>query len=773
MLLLTIAFAAPALAAPTTYLTGVVVDNTHPITGANVVASGNNIVVRTTTNAKGEFSFSNLTAGSYTVTATSGQLSKRVQIDLSGSGTTLTLELAPRTIGSVTVTRSQTQVLQGSGTDLTLNQSFLSRSPASGNFPELLIQLPGAARGANGAVHINGDHGDINYIVDGVSIPQELNRIMGTEFDPSNVAYAEIMEGAYPAQYGQRFAAVLNINTRSGNGPPEFTADLQGGSYADYDSVLGYSRKIGATSLVVALRNGRTDRALDPPNFDSPHNDGSNGNQFLRLTLPNKNDYVNFTFSHSYSTYQIPVDVAGGEPAWTDDNERQEDYFGSLQYVHSFANGGVLSFGPGYKRSYIRDFPDHPGDWAYGINQNLMNGGTITDCQNAFALQSNAACGFSVYDNRTAIDWIGNADYTLKTGKHKIGAGGFYDAANVPKLYDIALQPLNYLAPIYTPDTPNLPYAVVDNSPNVGHIESAYVQDSYRPNAIWQLDYGLRLDSFQIFSDQFDQGFSQWSPRLKLTRNFGDRANAYAYYGRFFTPFSFENVSPAAAYILNQPIQAQPAAFDLKPQRDSVYEIGGHFPLGPGDMGLRWMHKNATDLIDDTQVGLTNLHQDINYDQGDISVESLYYQVNLPRSGRWYVSFNHTYSVNKGCETQLLAACTPGSTSDWGPADHEQDYGATGGFLFNDKHGGWLSASGEYGSGLTSAGCQPSALNCKYTPHTTFNLEKGLALSRSSVLTAQINNIFNDRYLVTYLNAQGTHYVAGRTFQLGVRFTAK
>ena len=42
---------------------------------------------------------------------------------------------------------------------------------------------------------------------------------------------------------------------------------------------------------------------------------------------------------------------------------------------------------------------------------------------------------------------------------------------------------------------------------------------------------------------------------MKLTRFFGARDSVYAYYGRFFTPFSLENVSPLAAYTLNLPLQ--------------------------------------------------------------------------------------------------------------------------------------------------------------------------------------------------------------------------
>jgi hypothetical protein len=342
----------------------------------------------------------------------------------------------------------------------------------------------------------------------------------------------------------------------------------------------------------------------------------------------------------------------------------------------------------------------------------------------------------------------------------------------VPKYYAITLQPLNFLAPIYSPKNPFGAYSVIDNAPNVGHTESAYLQDSWKMGDLYQLDYGLRSDAFQLFSTQYQDGAFQISPRIKLTRFFGPRSSVYAYYGRFFTPFSFENVSPYAAYLLNLPLQRSPASFDLKPQRDSNYEIGGHLPLGTGDLGMRVMQKNATDLIDDTQVGVTALHQDINYQLGRIAIQTAYYQLPLMHGGRFYVSINHTYSVNKGCETQLLAPCF-GSPTDWTPADHMQQWGATSGAILNDARGGWFSADAEYGSGLSSNACAPTVPGyCEYTPHVVFDVEKGFALGRATALTVRVGNLFNDRYFMTFENAQGNHYAVGRTLALGIRFAS-
>jgi hypothetical protein len=764
-----------AWALGSTFLSGTVTAHGQPAAAATVTVSGNNTLVTTRSDAQGHFGFSGLDVGTYVVHASTPDGDASASIDLGSSGAHVDLALQGlKEIGHTAIAlHVSAPPIHGSGTDLTLNQTLLSRAPAGGTFPGILLQLPGSARGANGAVHINGDHGDINYIVDGVPVPQELNRIVGSEFDPADVAYVEVLQGAYPAEYGERFASVVNISTRSGVGPPGYTAEITAGSYAHLDSLLGYHAPVGTGSLVVALRNERTERGFDPPNFDSPHNDASNANQFLRFTQPVGSDFYNLTLSHSYHTYQIPNDVANGEPANTDDNETQDDLFTALEYHHAIGDRGLLTFGPAYKRSHIRDFGDPTNDWTYGEALTLANGGTSTDCANALANPTTfgpATCAYSLSGDKTASDYRFNLDYALRSAVHEIRFGGAYDITEVSKLYAIDLQPGNFLAPVLAPANAAGPFDVVDNAPNNGHTEETYIQDSWHMGERYQLDYGLRFDAFQLGSTQFHDGASMFSPRIKLTRQFGARASAYVFYGRFFTPFSFENVSPAAAQLVNEPLQPSIAAFDLKPQRDSDYEIGGHLPLANGDLGLRVMQKNATDLIDDTQVGVTNLHQDINYQLGRIATQSLYYQHGLTHGGRSYVSFNHTYSVNKGCETQLLAPCF-GSPTDWTPADHEQRWGATAGLIAIDRRGGWFSLDGEYGSGLSSASCPPGTPGfCKRTPHTTFDLQKGLALYPGTKLTLTIQNLLNDRYFVTLLNAQGNHYAAPRTIDVGLRF---
>jgi outer membrane receptor protein involved in Fe transport len=52
----------------------------------------------------------------------------------------------------------------------------------------------------------------------------------------------------------------------------------------------------------------------------------------------------------------------------------------------------------------------------------------------------------------------------------------------------------------------------------------------------------------------------------------------------------------------------------------------------------------------------------------------------------------------------------------------------------------------------------------------TFDFEKGIPIGPGVDVTIRLQNIFNDEYLVTYLNAQGNHYAPPRELQVGLRF---
>jgi hypothetical protein len=784
-----LAFIPVTASAQAVFVDGTVVDAAgHPVAGATVKITGQSITLTKTTDSSGNFAFTTLTVGTYEIFVSKGDLRATQQVELTSNGVRLKIAIAKlSSIGGVTVT-STAAAVKKSGTDLSINAAQLANLPTGSSLPSILTQLPSAATGSNGQIHINGDHNGINYYIDGVQVPANLNRVLGTEVDPSDIGYLDVLEGAYPAQYGDKFAAVLNIGTKADAGPAGYEFSATGGSYNTYQESFSAHAPLGTRggSLTFAEFAGSNSWGLDPPVTDPVHNDSSNANQFLRLSLPMAgNDTLNFDAIHSLQTFQIPPDTANGVPASTDDDEYQNDTFVSLQYRHDINGHGSFQFGPSLKVSNILDTNDLTNDLASGGPPPPPGQINCIDFTN---------CVFSVYANRTARDYRFNADYALKSPHHTIRAGAIYDSASILKDYVITLQP-------YSAKNRYGTFTTDDTAPNAGHQQEAYLQDSWSMGNDYLLDYGLRMDAFQIFSTNFDKGFSQFSPRIKFSRFFGPKIGVYAYYGRLFVPFSFENVNPATAAALYY--APPPQTFDLKPQRDSLYELGGHVPLGPAELGVRVMHKVSTDWIDDTQVGATNLHQDINFPVGRVDAQSLYVQQSLQLGGRAYASLTHSIALNSlTCETNLLQNCTlggyltgPGGTlvpyyvSPGGglvQADHDQHWDANAGWLVYDTHGGWFSINGEYGSGLSlgdpdviEPGPPPyayaadtscftnDAVNCKVPPHLVVNAEKGLPLGPHATVALSVLNLFNDRYAIALDNAlQGTHYAQPRSILL-------
>ena len=239
--------AAPSYAVnASAFLSGTVTNKGVPVAGARVSASGNNLTMHVTTNARGHFSFPPLPLGTYDVGAQYGDLQGIVRVDLGSGGASVEIVLTTlKEIQHVVVSRAQTDVIHGSGSDVVVNQAYLTQMPFNNSFSEMEIQMPGAVRGANGVVHINGDHGVINYMLDGVALPQELNRDIGGEINLNDLSFIDLIEGAYPAQYGLRFGSVFNMATRSGTGPPGIDGYASAGSYTNAQSQLGYHAPIG------------------------------------------------------------------------------------------------------------------------------------------------------------------------------------------------------------------------------------------------------------------------------------------------------------------------------------------------------------------------------------------------------------------------------------------------------------------------------------------------------------------------------------------------
>ena len=173
-----------ALAQSATYISGTVTNDGKPVPNAAVTLTGPSLTFHTRTDARGTFAFNALTVGTYQVSVAGPNGPVSTTVNLGAAGTTVTLDETPlRTIGHAAVVAAPP--VRASGTDLVVTGSQLAHAAVANSLPDILTQIPSAARGSNGQIHINGDHNGLNYVVDGVEIPEGLNRVLGNEIDPS------------------------------------------------------------------------------------------------------------------------------------------------------------------------------------------------------------------------------------------------------------------------------------------------------------------------------------------------------------------------------------------------------------------------------------------------------------------------------------------------------------------------------------------------------------------------------------------------------------
>src|SRR5207247_1083910 len=74
--------------------------------------------------------------------------------------------------------------------------------------------IVGAARAPTGEVHIRGQHAEYTYYVDGVPVPAGISGSLNELFDPEVVNQIDFQTGGWDAEYGNKNAAIVNVNTR-------------------------------------------------------------------------------------------------------------------------------------------------------------------------------------------------------------------------------------------------------------------------------------------------------------------------------------------------------------------------------------------------------------------------------------------------------------------------------------------------------------------------------------------------------------------------------
>ena len=666
-----------------------------------------------------------------------------------------------------------------SGSKTDISKDDIKTRPGGENIslPKLLASTtPGVVQGPFGQMFIRGNHANIQYQIDGVQLPDSMAGTFGDSFSPRNIDHMEVITGGISAEYGERLSAVMNIVTKSGPETPEGEAQISYGSYGTLNPQANYggSDSSGRFRYYVAANYLQTSRGLDTPeplNYDNQsrggvdavHDLGTANDQFVRLdyVFDNYNKYT-VNLYNSIRFYQIPnftsnfypldpyfsvnppsgayTDQFGnvGANSWTppstDNSQTETNSYIELVWKHTFSESAFLQVAPYYKRSGIQFSSD-----------------TVNDL-NAYATANANANPSAINMNRTVDNYGLKADYTLRIGESHLVKSGF-QAQQSNGAGNFSLQTSLTQPPTFY------------GTPDHGTIEAVYLQDSYAVFKPLTLNYGLRFSATQFNSVGLSTQDSLIQPRIGLEYLATDSTKLHVFYGKLFQPAPFEDLREAFQAVNGQSALVTP--YDLKAEKDDFYEVGVAQQLGAAHLvKVNYYYKDATNMLDDTQLLNTSMAQPYNFEHG--FAQGVEFSVSGNLDSHWAEFFNYAYEDARGEGIAGGSFAFTNSGAGQPPLgtylflDHVQLNTANAGLTYKTDSF-WTTVQSLYGSGLRTRSDNGGAL----PGHATFDLTFGYSFHETSWCSKwhaslDLMNILNNAYPVTIANGfNGNHYAPG------------
>ena len=294
---------------------GIVHDPQHrpiPDAGVDLKAQHSDWVQHQKTNDSGEFEFSAVPLGEYTVTVSVAnfQTSQQNLIVASGSSPVLHFQLELAGVSEKTVvTGEPVSATTDSVTPTTLlSRQDIQDTPGADRTNSLSMitdYVPGAYV-THDQLHIRGGH-QVSWLVDGVPIPNtNIASNVGPQFDPKDIDYFEVQRGSYDADYGDRTYGVFNVVPRTG-----FERDKEcdlvasfGNFYQTNDQIScgGHTQRF---AYYGSVNGNRSNLGLQPPTPAVIH-DAENGIGGFGSLIFNVNPKNQFRFSHIFAQRLLP-----------------------------------------------------------------------------------------------------------------------------------------------------------------------------------------------------------------------------------------------------------------------------------------------------------------------------------------------------------------------------------------------------------------------------------------------------------------------------------
>ena len=579
-----------------------------------------------------------------------------------------------------------------------INHQAIEALPQGNNTPldKVLLQLPGVTQdsAASGELHIRNEHANVQYRINGIMLPDGVGAF-GQILDTGIVGSLALLTGALPAQYGQRTAGVLDIQTKTDAFNNSGSVSVYGGSHGTITTSLEYGGTVGQTQYFVSGRYFGSNLGIEnpTPSNEAIHDRTAQEKGFLYLsTVIDPTSRLTFMSGVSNGSYQIPNNpgqtpnntafgVSNFNSAFLNEHQNEFNQFNVLAYQKSIDDIDLqVSYFNRY--SQLHFYPDPVGDLVFnGVSSDVYRQSVVNGIQEDTAWRVGFAhtlrFGFSVSGERSLVN---NISTVLPLADPNDPTAGTIDA----------------------------PFSVFDSSSKTGWLIGTYLQDEWRINNQLTLNAGLRFDQMYQYVDA-----NQLSPRISLTWKPYDGTTFHAGYARNFTPPQQVIAAPTNLALVTPPTvpaNTQTPEVGLNspvlPERSHVFDVGvvqKIYPVPGLEVGVDGYYKLARDLLDDGQFGAAYVLNGFNYERGEnlgLELKSTYTNGNFRAYGN--VAWAKQIATNIVSNQFLFGADELAYiATHYIYTDHAQVLTASAGasYLWDGTR---FSASMIYGSGLRS-----------------------------------------------------------------------
>ena len=229
-----------------------------------------------TTDANGRFVFAQVAPDQYVVSVgVDGFEPRHIVVTIEPREVrmlSLPLDVARLNVNVRVTAEAPTLPAPHSPSSTVLTKESIERMPAfdRGSLPDAIVTAaPGMIRGHDDFVHVRGEEIALNPIIDGVAFWENAHAMFSAGVSPDIIDTANVMTGAFPAEYGNRFGGVVDVATgrpSHDRGSATFSIGGEGGTVRQPTSAAGVVPSILPSAAALA-----SDRLLGPRPGHSRH----------------------------------------------------------------------------------------------------------------------------------------------------------------------------------------------------------------------------------------------------------------------------------------------------------------------------------------------------------------------------------------------------------------------------------------------------------------------------------------------------------------------